>query len=620
MEADAHAEAQISQRDGGRWKQSLMVLCIVASAALFGIVLDVFGVPGGTPWFGFWDALTTTSGQAYVAQVEQPTPKGAAARAGLHDGDRVDLRRVSVYDRFALVYQPVTNKTLNFTVERNGRAVPVTFKASTIYDGSAALKITGNALYIPAYFALLCCAWLIALRRSETREGRYLCLTLLAIVLGGINPTNVALPDATLSALMMVVWGVTTSGAAIFPVVLAMSFGRRSQVRTFLEFASFLMAAVSLAGFIIPAIGLVNLSIDPLPFVFGTFWRGSFAVFAFPVLTVVIATATTSRRERARTAWLLLPLPIALVLFGALTELQGLAPSYVSFMFLGVLANVMLLLGAVAVTFAMLRRRVVDVGFVISRTLVVAGVSGVVVVSFVLLEWLLGTVVSHVSHATGLIANASLALVLGLSMSFIHKRVDALVDFVLFHGRLENERALRNFAKEAAFVTQRDELLDHAIDKVRTHTDARAAAVLLDGDGRYQPARWFGNEPPNTSENDAAILALKAKHQPVDLHRYRTALHGDVALPMLARGRLFGVLLCGERAGGEAYAPDEIDALSEFAQGVGVALEAIDHVDDARARDDAILSELRGIREDLALLRYPPSARGAADRAAPPQT
>jgi len=52
-------------------------------------------------------------------------------------------------------------------------------------------------------------------------------------------------------------------------------------------------------------------------------------------------------------------------------------------------------------------------------------------------------------------------------------------------------------------------------------------------------------------------------------------MRGDLAVPMVARGHLVGILLFGERASGEAYAPDEIDALSEFAHGVGSALDGL---------------------------------------------
>ena len=135
---------------------------------------------------------------------------------------------------------------------------------------------------------------------------------------------------------------------------------------------------------------------------------------------------------------------------------------------------------------------------------------------------------------------------------------------------------MRDFSKEAAYVTESSALFDQAIEKIEGHTDARNAALLLDGNGVYTAARSFGDDIAlNVSENDGAILALKTWHTPLDPHHYTTVLQGALALPMVARGRLLGVLLLGEREGGEAYAPDEVEALSEFAHGVGSAIDAL---------------------------------------------
>lgn len=66
-----------------------------------------------------------------------------------------------------------------------------------------------------------------------------------------------------------------------------------------------------------------------------------------------------------------------------------------------------------------------------------------------------------------------------------------------------------------------------------------------------------------------------------------------------SRGRLVGVLVYGERAGGESYAADEVEALTELAQGVGSALESMERSDRAHARTDAIFNELRSLREGI---------------------
>jgi hypothetical protein len=207
----------------------------------------------------------------------------------------------------------------------------------------------------------------------------------------------------------------------------------------------------------------------------------------------------------------------------------------------------------------------------------------------------LGTVLAGASHATGVIANAGLALVLGVSLSFIHKRVDETVERVMFRKRHEDERALRDFSKEAAFVTNPDALLDKTIENVRAHTDASGAALFLRRDGSYEAVRGFGEMPTAIDENDNAILALKTWHKPLDPHKYSTALQGDVALPLVARGELAGVLLCRERTSGEAYAPDEIDALATFALGVGAAYDALS----GRNGYGTVLDAIQELRADF---------------------
>jgi len=350
--------------------------------------------------------------------------------------------------------------------------------------------------------------------------------------------------------------------------------------------------------------GLTTLRFDPLHFGQTSNSLGLSSVVGFVTSIAVIivvssAVASAAPAERSRVGWLLLPIPIAIgvELFG--NVLPAFSHSWVVQESLTVISAVSPLLGAAAVTYALLRRRVLDFEFVISRTVVVATVSLIVVAAFTLLEWLLGTVLAGIGRTGGIVANAALALGLGLSLRYIHRRVDALVDVTLFRKRHEDERALLDFSKEAAFVTNTDALLDCTISIVHDHTDARNAALYLDGAGSYRTARSFGdNAQASVDENDGAILALKTWHKPLDPHRCSTSLRGALAVPMLGRGHLLGVLLLGERAGGEAYANDEIEALSEFAHGVGSALDSLS-VNGNKATVDASLAKIVTMLEGL---------------------
>ncbi len=561
---------------GARWKWLLLASCTLVFVALGAAVFDNFGF-GGEPWFGFWDSVPRATERPFIVEIVNTTPGGAAVRASLRTGDRIDLRDVNRDARAAIFFQPVTTSPVRLVVRRDGRTFATVLHPSSIYRGDVAYKLPNTVLWIVAYYLALGCAFAIAALRWRTREGRYLCLTLLAIAGASIGPSGMAVPSGVLAALKYLAWGVLVCAQVLLPVALAAAFGTRSALRLAVEVAAVAASALVLGGYVAGTIGLLNLSIDPTPFYLGAFWEVlGVAIFAIPVIAAALATAGTAHAARARTAWLLLPLPIALFAYALANGLQPIAPTWAVYMALSAVANTFILCGTIAVTFALLRRRVLDFEFIVSRTLVVASVSLIVVVAFVLLEWLLGSVIAGVSHTTSLIASGALALVLGLSLNYIHKRVDTLIDSAFFRRRRADERALRDFSKEAAYVTDSAVLFDRAIEKVERHTDARNAALLLDGDGTYTTARSFGDGAPvSIGENDGVVLALKTWHLPLDPHQCDTALRGALALPMLARGRLLGRLLLGERTGGEAYAPDEVEALALFAHGVGSAIDAL---------------------------------------------
>ena len=143
---------------------------------------------------------------------------------------------------------------------------------------------------------------------------------------------------------------------------------------------------------------------------------------------------------------------------------------------------------------------------------------------------------------------------------------------------------MQQFAREAAFITDRDVLLDRATSVLETRAGASSVAFLLDdGAGPYG----------GVDENDPALVTLRASHDVVDLHGVDSALKGEFAYPMLARGRLVGALVLGPRSNGESYAPDESQAIAQVAHGVGVALDLL--VAQSDGSNKAVLDAIKAL-------------------------
>jgi hypothetical protein len=93
------------------------------------------------------------------------------------------------------------------------------------------------------------------------------------------------------------------------------------------------------------------------------------------------------------------------------------------------------------------------------------------------------------------------------------------VDDAMFRKRNEDARALRDFAKEVAFVTDRDALLELAIEKVRTHTDVRSGALLVRGNGSYPPFALSNESSPGEHVDlDQLFEEIRRLRTSVDRH------------------------------------------------------------------------------------------------------
>lgn len=595
------------------WRRSLLAFCGLGLFVVFFNAADIYGL-GSRPWRGFWDATVVATGQAYVTTAGQVRPDGASAAAGMRRGDVIDLREQTFGARYEWsCCELMATQPTALVVHRGSQRFIANVTGSTVFEGPWPFKLLGLLSAQIAVLFFLACAAAIALRRPGPYEARIVAIILL-LQAGSLLGPYVTVPNNLLNVVFLVVDAACTLVSSWLLVGLASRFGERHAWRRTIESCAYGLVALAFLRSIASDVGIGTLWFDPLPFLApllnSTNWLSLlWGVEPIVALLAIVAAAagavaSSADSQRARTAWLLLPLPVAFALGSTVLFSSVFGSSW--FLYSGTIVGrgIVSLLGALTVTYALLKRRVLDFEFILGRALVVATVSLMVVAAFVLLEWLLGTVLSNVSHVTGLVSNAALALVLGLSLRYIHRRVDTFVDAVLFRKRHEDERALVDFSKEAAAVTDQDALIDTTLAKIRRHTDARDAALLVKADGLYAAVRSFGDGVvPDVNENDEAVLSLKTWHKPIDPHQYETALRGALVLPMLARGQLVAILSLGERTGGEAYAPDEIEALHQFAHGVGITLDALrgkrDEATDLPNMIAALAADVRALPEQL---------------------
>ena len=387
-----------------------------------------------------------------------------------------------------------------------------------------------------------------------------------------------------------ILYGVTTALLATY----AMTFSTPANLlRRILMWLSYLSAAAMPLYGLAYIVGAWSATADPRQAWYaGALSQLIVAVlpFLFPLLCAIATIAQTRGTDRARLVWATAALGI-LYLSNAVI---GLAVSFnapIDFNVELLLANVSIFLVPVGLTYVVLSRRVLDIGFALNRALVFSAVSLIFLGGFFLVEWALGTWLSTASHATNLVVGAAIALTLGFSVRSIHRRVDRVLDTIFFRKRHEDERAIREFGHEAAYITDAAVLLARTKTMLEEHADASSVAILLDdGQGRLGEA----------SENDPAIVSLRARRKAVDLHAVDTTLHGEFAYPLIARGHLVGAIVLGPKRSGDPYAPDESDAIMHLAHDVGGAIDVLSV--NGRASPDAVLEAIQTMSSDLKAL------------------
>ncbi len=511
----------------------------------------------------------------YMAKVLSIDPGRASDRAGLRRGDLLDVRANNLTERFHILSdsaQPLSGKPITLSVTRGTRHMNVTVVPLPVN----VMRRLDQMIAPIAVLWLAVFASIIAWRRAYVPGNLLLSSVLLLTAIASGAPSHgFAAPWTWVYIVLAICLLAAPLGVAMWSSYASGLARPLSRPRRIAQLTCYTLVATAIAIDIAQFIATVTLRLDPVALSFRPIWTlPIFAAILAAIWCSVLAIGECRGVNRQRAAWSLVPLPFVYLALQTFLLINFTSSSYATYLGFALAYSFVTLIAPLALTYAAVNRRLIDIGFALNRTLVFAIVSAIVIGAFVLSEWAASEWLVSASHTSSVVVGMVVALALGVSMRYIHKAADRFVDRVFFRKRHEDEEALRNFAHEASYITDPTVLLERSIEIVRRHTDADSVAIFIRGaSGSYLQ---YATGRAAVSENDSGIVALRARGKPLDLHdSTNSALQGAVAFPMIARGVLVGALVCGPKASGESFAPDEIDALLTLAQSVGVALHSL---------------------------------------------
>jgi hypothetical protein len=385
-------------------------------------------------------AVQIENSSAMRFRVIQVVPHGEAERVGIRPGDIVSLADDSYFGRARFSKlgggQPIE------LVVRRASAPPrtVTLTSTTVPAREGLLLQVYDAIRL----TMLAVALVLAIRRPERPEVRALAGTFAAFG-WGFGAHGTWEPVLALYPLA------ASYGFALFAFVeealrFATMFPERSRggVRAWLERANVPIFATLAVG-IVAETTLSMIFGYRVPAWLETLIACGWLFYSAAItLAFVIANRLATGVARQRSLWISLSLAAGFsgIVAGLVTQLLGIEGSVVKFLPLTCIA------APLGMGYAILRHRVLDVGFAINRAVVFGAVSATVVLALAALEWSIQKYLSSVGHVTGAALDLGVALVLGLFLKRIHTTIDRFIDDLFFRARHRNVDALRKFSHE----------------------------------------------------------------------------------------------------------------------------------------------------------------------------
>jgi hypothetical protein len=546
------------------------VLRLVLTALAFGCAvssaLQVSGVIAGSHF-----PLQLTHRRTELYQVkplaQRPLP------APLHAGDLIDVRQLSPAARAVLFsgHDVPPGTRLSIPVLRAGR--PLTLSVPAVPDSASTLARLQSVFFL---LATLLISLLTLWRGRDWAAWGLAALFLALFVKWGILDVPAAPPQVLWMNQLSVLLRIVVDFPALFVVADALvgaSLPARWRRRSRLT-----MSAVTL-GILV----LVELQIIPL-FNLGRDLIGSGAtvvikmLFVCGMLTILLMLGAGYRHapheQRLRVRWVLWSTAVLIASNILLLALPSARYPYVT-----QLSTALQTLALIGYLYAVLRTRLIDVGFVIDRALVFGLLTALVFGTFSILEQALHQFA--ISDRVGWALQAVAALVLALVLSPLHRRLESWIERAFFRAQRLALLALERFARECPYVEHETHLLEMAIEQLHRQCGAVSLYERV-GDGYRRRAASDESWPAGIDVDDPVFVALRATHAPVALAAQgnRVGTEG-MAFPMTVAESLLGALICRPRDG-EQFAPEVREALANVAHHLGMAITGLRHREHAR--------------------------------------
>jgi hypothetical protein len=505
-------------------------------------------------------------------------PKARAM--GVRPGDRVDLNGLSVGNRVQVLISPVF-RPFSVVVEHGGQrlVVPMT---DAPRDSLAPLALARLVLVELLAIGSLILGAIVLWRRPGPIAVLYGAFAL--NFLYGLPTASFFsfLPDPAFSVCAIIVQMLVGTLPQLALVAFALRFprplaGRAGKTVTHAVDGALLALLILSAAraYAVDTLGALNdLWLDTIPALVPTIAL---------VAIVFVRYARLRGDDRRRLSWVAVgAVASAITTLVINFEIESVLslPVWTDFVVIVLQAGLPL-----ALAYAILRHRVLDLSFALNRTLVYSTITATLVILVGGIDWASGKLLGN-SHLSSAI-EAAVTIAFGAALSWFHGRVERGVDRLLFRRRYLAATRIERRIAALGYISDISAVDEALVDEVVAVLSLGSAAVFRRSDGdafvRTAALNWESalTELPS---NHLLVRTLRAEERTVvladagisDEAMPRGRAGPDIAVPIVVRHELLGVALYGHRGDDESLDPEEAAMLGRLVAAGAQAYDAID--------------------------------------------
>ncbi len=296
------------------------------------------------------------------------------------------------------------------------------------------------------------------------------------------------------------------------------------------------------------------------------------AVFALSIVAVFQTYIHGQPQNRPRIQWVVAGLLVGIIgtyvgsVLAFSSELPFTTPRW--FQSLLLVLNVTLPL---TVAYAVVRHRVFEVSFVVSRAIVYAVLTFMIVSTFALIEWFVGQELAAARLA--LFIEIAAAVAISFWVNSLEKRVGKLVDGIFFRRRREAMQRIERDANAIHRAREQTTVDGYVVNEATSALALSSAALFRRNDNaayeRVLASGWPDNSVSSIDHDDKLVLTLESEWEPLRIAeiawQHIGVPTGNVApvlaVPLIARQALFAFVLYGAHSNGADVDPEEVQRL-----------------------------------------------------------